>query len=142
MSDSIKASLGRRIKTLRRENGLTQAKLALMINVEQSYLSKLELGSRNPSLSMLSKIADAFGITLSELFSGLPKDEGEPSSKNPRREDPPLKRPFLSPARLNRCRTCDFYASGTSPFRALATLRAAAVIVRSSTFTVTSAYFS
>lgn len=48
MSDSIKASLGRRIKTLRRENGLTQAKLALMINVEQSYLSKLELGSRNP----------------------------------------------------------------------------------------------
>lgn len=141
MSDSINASLGRRIKTLRRENGLTQAKLALMINVEQSYLSKLELGSRNPSLSMLSKIADAFGITLSELFSGLPKDEGEPSSKNPRREDP-LKRPFLSPVRLNRCRTCDFYASGTSPFRALATLRAAAVIVRSSTFTVTSAYFS
>lgn len=41
-----------------------------------------------------------------------------------------------------RRRTCDFYASGTSPFRALATLRAAAVIVRSSTFTVTSAYFS
>ena len=141
MSDSIKASLGRRIKTLRRENGLTQAKLALMINVEQSYLSKLELGSRNPSLSMLSKIADAFGITLSELFSGLPKDEGEPSSKNSRRENP-LKRPFLSPVRLNRRRTCDFYASGTSPFRALATLRAAAVIVRSSTFTVTSAYFS
>lgn len=81
MSDSIKASLGRRIKTLRRENGLTQAKLALMINVGQSYLSKLELGSRNPSLSMLSKIADAFGITLSELFSGLPKDEGEPSNR-------------------------------------------------------------
>lgn len=141
MSDSIKASLGRRIKALRRENGLTQAKLAPMINVEQSYLSKLKLGSRNPSLSMLSKIADAFGITLSELFSGLPKDEGEPSSKNSRREDP-LKRPFLSPVRLNRCHTCDFYASGTSPFRALATLRAAAVIVRSSTFTVTSAYFS
>lgn len=141
MSDSIKASLGRRIKALRRENGLTQAKLAPMINVEQSYLSKLKLGSRNPSLSMLSKIADAFGITLSELFSGLPKDEGEPSSKNSRREDP-LKRPFLSPVRLNRCRTCDFYASGTSPFKALATLRAAAVIVRSSTFTVTSAYFS
>lgn len=81
MSDSIKASLGRRIKALRRENGLTQTKLALMINVEQSYLSKLELGSRNPSLSMLSKIADAFGITLSELFSGLPKDEGEPSNR-------------------------------------------------------------
>ena len=52
-----------------------------MINEEQSYLSKLELGSRNPSLSMLSKIADAFGITLSELFSGLPKDEGEPSNR-------------------------------------------------------------
>ena len=81
MIDCIKASLGRRIKTLRRENGLTQAKLALMINVEQSYLGKLELGSRNPSLSMLSKIADAFEITLSELFSGLPKDEGEPSSR-------------------------------------------------------------
>lgn len=58
------------------------------------------------------------------------------------RWQPPLKRPFLSPVRLNRRRTCDFYASGTSPFRALATLRAAAVIVRSSTFTVTSAYFS
>lgn len=82
MSDCIKASLGRRIKTLRRENGLTQAKLALMINVEQSYLSKLELGSRNPSLSMLSKIADAFGITLSELFSGLPKTRENPRAAN------------------------------------------------------------
>ena len=80
MSDSIKASLGRRIKTLRRENGLTQAKLALMINVEQSYLSKLELGRRNPSLSMLAKKADAFGITLSEWFSELPTDAEKPSN--------------------------------------------------------------
>ena len=62
MSDSIKASLGRRIKTLQRENGLTQAKLALMINVEQSYLSKLELGSRNPSLSMLSDHVGNVGV--------------------------------------------------------------------------------
>ena len=83
MSESIRAALGERIKELRKKNGLTQAKLALMINVEQSYLSKLELGSRNPSLSLLEKIADAYGITLSELFDGLQKDDSKPGSKGP-----------------------------------------------------------
>ena len=71
MSESTRALLGKRIRALRNENGLTQSKLALMINVEQSYLSKLERGDRNPSLSLLEKIADAFDITLAELFDGI-----------------------------------------------------------------------
>ncbi len=71
MSTSTKTSLGRRIRTLRVRHSLTQERLALMVGVEQSYVSRLEAGERNPSIDLLAKFAEAFEISLSELFYGV-----------------------------------------------------------------------
>ena len=56
---------------MRKVNGLSQTKLALMVGVERSYLARVEAGSRNASIDVLEKIADGFGMSLSEFFSGI-----------------------------------------------------------------------
>lgn len=63
--------LGRRIAFLRKEKGLSQVDLAADAMVAKSYLSELELGKRNASVLVLSRIAAALGTTLEELFKGV-----------------------------------------------------------------------
>ncbi len=63
--------LGMRIKYLRQKLKWSQLDLALNANVNKNYISDLENGRRNPSLQILEKIANAFNITLEELFRGI-----------------------------------------------------------------------
>ena len=65
------AQLGRRIAYLRKGKGLSQLELSLRSEVSNSYLSDLEAGRRNPSVLLLTRIADALDITLEELFRGV-----------------------------------------------------------------------
>ena len=63
--------LGRRIAFLRKEKGLAQVELAADADMAKSYLSELELGKRNASVLVLSRLAAALGTTLEELFKGV-----------------------------------------------------------------------
>ena len=63
--------LGRRIAFLRKEKGLSQVELAADADMAKSYLSELELGTRNASVLVLSRLAAALGTTLEELFKGV-----------------------------------------------------------------------
>ena len=49
MSQNTRKAIGNRIRELRKSQKLSQQKLALMVNVERSYLAKIEGGKRNPS---------------------------------------------------------------------------------------------
>ena len=68
--------LGMRIRYLRNLRKWSQEDLALEANVNRNYICDLENGRRNPSLEILERIADAFGISLSELFLGVETIEG------------------------------------------------------------------
>ena len=68
--------LGMRIRYLRSLRKWSQEDLALESNVNRNYICDLENGRRNPSLEVLERISDAFGITLSELFRGIETIEG------------------------------------------------------------------
>ena len=63
--------LGMRIIYLRKQKGWSQEELAFRASIHKNYLSDLENGRRNPSLSVLSRLSDAFMITLSDLFRGI-----------------------------------------------------------------------
>ena len=63
--------LGMRIRFLRKQRKLSQEDLALNAGVNKNYLCDLENGRRNPSLEVLERIANAFNITLEELFRGI-----------------------------------------------------------------------
>ena len=55
-------AIGQRIKHIRKENNLTQEKLAEMLSISTEHLSRIETGSYRPSLSLIEKISDIFKI--------------------------------------------------------------------------------
>ena len=63
-------AIGQRIKTYRKLNGLTQEKLAEMIEVSTEHLSRIETGAYRPSLLLIEKISEIFNIDESELMFG------------------------------------------------------------------------
>lgn len=57
--------IGKEIKRLRKEKGLTSRELAEMSGVSQPYISQLETGRNNkPSIEILEKIFQCFYIKL------------------------------------------------------------------------------
>jgi XRE family transcriptional regulator, regulator of sulfur utilization len=66
----ILRQLAARIKALRDANGWSQEQLAERAAMQRSYVADLELGRRNPSVRTLVRLANAFGIQVSELFEG------------------------------------------------------------------------
>ncbi len=67
-------NLGKTIQTLRKLKNLTQNELAEKLFVSYQAVSQWENGNTNPDISILSNIADVFGITIDELFD-RPKPE-------------------------------------------------------------------
>ena len=67
----IEEQLGMRIRYLRKMKQLSIEDLALECGINKNYLCDLENGRRNPTLQMLEKIANGFGISISELTKGL-----------------------------------------------------------------------
>lgn len=64
----ITEDLGKRIRELRQETGLSQEKFALKIGMDRTYFASVEAGKRNIAIVNIKKIADGLGVTLSELF--------------------------------------------------------------------------
>ena len=68
---TIYEQLGKRIAYLRKKQRLSQLDLALIAEVNKNYISDLERGRRNPSLMILSRIANAFKIDMATLLQGI-----------------------------------------------------------------------
>jgi transcriptional regulator with XRE-family HTH domain len=68
---TLRQQLGKRIRYLRQQQGLSQLDFALLAMINRNYLSDIEQGRRNPTFSILVKIAEALHITLEVLFKGI-----------------------------------------------------------------------
>ena len=60
--------LGRVIRTLRQERGLSQELFADIAGVHRTYVSQLERGIKSPTMAVFNKIAGALGIQPSDLL--------------------------------------------------------------------------
>ena len=65
----VEKRFGKRVRELRLAKGLSQEELAYRAGVHRTYLGGIERGERNPALKNISAIAEALGVTLSELFT-------------------------------------------------------------------------
>jgi transcriptional regulator with XRE-family HTH domain len=74
--------IGRLIKTLRENDGLTQSELAKKAGLTQAAISQFEEGKRIPSTKALHKIADGLGVSLEVLLC----DPQGQDSDNPEKE--------------------------------------------------------
>ncbi|MCR4644537.1 MAG: helix-turn-helix domain-containing protein [Oscillospiraceae bacterium] len=63
-------TLGEKIRDARKKAGLTQLQLAEHIFISESYIALIESDKRNPSTGVLSKIAEALGLTTDFILLG------------------------------------------------------------------------
>ena len=61
---------GTTIKELREQRQMTQRQLAELLQVSDKAISKWETAKGYPDITLLEPIADAFGVSLTELISG------------------------------------------------------------------------
>lgn len=71
----FRIELGKRLRALRLEAGLTQLQLAERTGVTNEFMSRIENGSGMPSLDTLGRLADALALRPAAL---LPSDEAAP----------------------------------------------------------------
>jgi transcriptional regulator with XRE-family HTH domain len=73
---AIKAILGKNIKFLRSNKGLTQAVLAEKADISIIFLSSIERGTKYPQPDTLARIAKVLDVEVFELFKGdlVPSD--------------------------------------------------------------------
>jgi transcriptional regulator with XRE-family HTH domain len=64
--------VGARVRSLRRERGLTIEQLAAATGLTKGFISQLERDRTAPSLSSIARICDALGVALSRIFEPEP----------------------------------------------------------------------
>ena len=62
--------IGKRIQEVRKQQEMTQAELAALTDMSDSYISYIETAKKQASLESLVRISNALGITVDELLSG------------------------------------------------------------------------
>jgi transcriptional regulator with XRE-family HTH domain len=68
--------LGRSIRTVREQRGLSLRELARRVDVSPSFISQIELGKANPSVGTLYSIVSVLGTTLDDLIGEPDRDAG------------------------------------------------------------------
>ena len=69
---NVKELLGSNIKIYRKNLGISQGKLAEMVNMAPNYLGLIESGKKFPSADMIERIALALGKDTPDLFTIKP----------------------------------------------------------------------
>ena len=64
----LKKNLGKRIQEIRKQNKLTQEKLAEIVCIDPKSISQIEVGNNYPSAETLETIAKALNVNIYELF--------------------------------------------------------------------------
>ena len=62
--------IGKRIQEVRKQQEMTQAELAALTDMSDSYISYIETAKKQASLESLVRVSNALGITVDELLSG------------------------------------------------------------------------
>lgn len=65
--ENLRNSFARILRKRRMAKGLSQVDLAASAGIENSYVSRLEGGTRTPSLDVIVRLANAFSITPERL---------------------------------------------------------------------------
>ncbi len=73
------AALGRAVRAIREERGISQVRLASDTGFMQSWISHVEHGRRNPSWNNVVRLAGGLGIRVSELAARAEAESREPT---------------------------------------------------------------
>ena len=71
-TDPVLRAFGLSVKRYREAVKLTQEQLAEKADLDRTYLSDVERGTRNLGIKNVVRLATALGITAAELMTGVP----------------------------------------------------------------------
>ncbi|MEQ1561361.1 MAG: helix-turn-helix transcriptional regulator [Nitrospira sp.] len=67
MKDDAK-KLGENLKKIRTKKNITQTELVKTLGVDKSFVSNIENGKTNPTLSTITNLAQTLGVSTNELL--------------------------------------------------------------------------
>lgn len=73
-------AFGKVLRTLRAERGLSQEALSLEAGVQRNYVSLIERGVNQPTITIIFKLATALGMTPSQVVELVEKECHKASS--------------------------------------------------------------
>ena len=73
LSMRITEQFGQNLRAYRIRLGVSQEKLAEISGLHRTYISGLESGARNPSITIVAKLANALGVEPSDLLKRCSK---------------------------------------------------------------------
>lgn len=79
--------VGKNVRRIRVDQGLSQERLAYDAGVDRSYLGGIERGEENPTVDVLERLALRLDVAISDLFQHLSNTdeiEGLPKGRKPR----------------------------------------------------------
>lgn len=65
--DQLAKALGRRLRYLRAQTGLTQLELGRKASMNRTYISRLERGKVLPRYTAMVRLAESLGVSTAEL---------------------------------------------------------------------------
>lgn len=69
MKDITAETFGTVLRELRQQAGLTQEQLGFESDLRRTFISLLELGQQQPTLTTIIKLAKALGVSASDMVS-------------------------------------------------------------------------
>jgi transcriptional regulator with XRE-family HTH domain len=68
MEGDLQRTVGRNLRAIRRQRGLSQESFAEVLGVHRTYMGGLERGERNLTLKSLERLAERVGVDPMELL--------------------------------------------------------------------------
>jgi transcriptional regulator with XRE-family HTH domain len=68
LNDDVRGIVGRQIRRLRTEAGMTQNDLSERCGIFRTYLSRIEGGTANPTISLMATLANALDVKIASLL--------------------------------------------------------------------------
>ena len=59
---------GKKVQTLRKNHNISQENLAVLLKINRNYLSRIETGKSEPTLSIIKDIANFFKVDVATLM--------------------------------------------------------------------------
>ena len=64
----ISQKLGKNIKRIRMQKGMSQGDICRALDMDRGYMSAIENGKKNITISQLERLAQALGVSVDELL--------------------------------------------------------------------------
>ena len=72
MAEAVLVELGKRVRARRKALGLAQDELALVADMDRSYVGRVERGEQNISFSLLCRLCIALQCDVAALTENIP----------------------------------------------------------------------